>query len=324
MNYLNWKLIPVILVILVTLLIIFGYHGDIPYEDIKSEYRQVESQWVNVDGSDLHYVDLGKGPGIFIIHGSGAELGAFKPLTLELSQLGYRTVAIDLPGSGLSTASSDYGFTRDEEIILISKFLKIVDMTPFAIIGHSTGGQLAWTATLKLPELTKRLILISPTGFPIESPFAWQMANFPMLGTVMTKITPEILVRMSLEDVFHDDELITDDLVKRYHRMILREGGRQAMLSRMRLVSYDHHDKLHCSAQETLLIWGEEDYWLPVELGKRFESKIPNATLLTMADVGHNVPEEVDAKEFADVIDNWLKTGQEKDSTATLPTNCTI
>ncbi len=50
----------------------------------------------------------------------------------------------------------------------------------------------------------------------------------------------------------------------------------------------------------TLVQWGAEDDWLPVELGERFVKEIPDATMKTYPGVGHIPMEEAPAETAAD------------------------
>lgn len=177
---------------------------------------------MKVRNSDIHFIDEGDGIGVLIIHGSGASLSAWTSLSDELVKKGFRVVALDLPGGGLSTSPQAYNFTLEDDISLVFEFLKEIEFKPQIVLGHSTGGQLAWTASLRNPDAFEKLILVSPTGMPVQIPIAWRMAKIPLLGELMTKISPEFIVRMNLEDVFYDDNLISDNLVQRYHSFILR------------------------------------------------------------------------------------------------------
>ena len=283
-----------------------GYRADLPYDDVRARYETTQSRWIDAAGARLHYTDQGTGPLIVLLHGSGSELGSYTSISAQLSQLAYRVVTLDLPGSGLSVAGPDTEFHNADSVELVYDFLTALDSEPLAIGGHSTGAQIAWTLALDKPQLFDRLILLAPTGQPIASPLTWRIAQTPVVGHLLKNVTPEFVVRMNLKDSVFDDTRISDATVGRYHDLLLRQGARDALFRRMQNVTFTRIHELPCITQPTLVIWGKEDAWLPVSLADAFDAAIPVSDLIVLPDTGHNIPEEVDAVTFAKSIDAWL------------------
>ena len=59
-------------------------------------------------------------------------------------------------------------------------------------------------------------------------PTIFKLARNPIGGFLFKHVTPISLIQKNIEEVYYDDSLITDDLVKRYHEFAKREGNRQA------------------------------------------------------------------------------------------------
>ena len=306
MKFPKTKYVSIIFLISLLTFIFALYHRDIPKEYIIKNYSLSHSKWVNIRNTDIHFTDDGSGDGILLIHGSGSDVNSWEKLSDELVRQGFRVVALDRPGSGLSDSPQTYGFTLEDDISFVFEFLEEIDFKPQVVIGHSTGGQLAWTASLREPDAFEKLILVSSTGIPTQSPFTWKIANVPLLGELMTKITPEFMVRKNLEDTFYDDRLVSDDLVQRYHKIILKENTREALLERMRAVTFADYEKLKCIQSDTLILWGKQDSWLPPSFGERFEKAIPSSKLILLNRIGHNVPEEADSHNLALLISSWI------------------
>ncbi len=55
----------------------------------------------------------------------------------------------------------------------------------------------------------------------------------------------------------------------------------------------------------TLVIWGAQDAWIPVENGRKFEEVIPGAALKIIPACGH-VPQEEKPEETARLILDFL------------------
>jgi pimeloyl-ACP methyl ester carboxylesterase len=50
-----------------------------------------------------------------------------------------------------------------------------------------------------------------------------------------------------------------------------------------------HYGEIHTP---TLVLWGEQDGWLPPEFGRRLAGAIPDAQLVNVPNAGHFLPEE--------------------------------
>jgi pimeloyl-ACP methyl ester carboxylesterase len=289
-----------------------GYRADIATAEVERAYGLSYSRSVDVGGVAINYTDMGDGPAVLLIHGSGADIGAWQPLSAALVEEGYRVLAPDLPGSGLSGMAADGEYTAISGAAFVEAFLDRLGIAQASVIGHSTGGQIAWRAALEDGSSVSRLILVATTGHPHPSPITWKLAQVPVLGEVMRQVTPRFMVRMNLEDAFFDDSKITEELVERYYTMIRREGAREALLARMRAVSFEGHERVACITQPTLVLWGEEDAWLPPELGEWFAAEIPDAQLVLLPGIGHNIPEEVEPQALAKTIGNWLAAAEDQ------------
>ena len=50
------------------------YEPDIPIEQLKAEYANAQSKFIEVDGMQVHYRIEGEGEPLVLIHGTGAML----------------------------------------------------------------------------------------------------------------------------------------------------------------------------------------------------------------------------------------------------------
>jgi pimeloyl-ACP methyl ester carboxylesterase len=282
-----------------------GYRSDIPYQTVVDRYKTAQSHFVQINGRAVHYTDQGQGPTILLLHGSGADVTAWAPLAKEMAQ-NYRVVAFDFPGSGLSENPADEAYSLPAAVATTDAFVKALGLSPLVVIGHSVGGQVAWTAALDHPPWMRNLVLMAPTGHPYPSPLTWTLAGIPGVGEIMRKVTPRAIIEMNLQDVFYDKSKITADLTDRYYTMIRREGARDAMLQKMRQVSFARHEQIACLDVPTLIVWGAEDEWLPAALGEWFHHRIVGSRLVTLPLTGHDIPEEAPPSELAALVSGWL------------------
>ena len=66
--------------------------------------------------------------------------------------------------------------------------------------------------------------------------------------------------------------------------------------------------RLHCIAAPTFVLWADDDRVVPIEHGRRYAERIPDATLRVIEDCGHAMYfERPDA--FADAVTEFLEAG---------------
>jgi esterase len=113
----------------------------------------------------LHYLELGHGQPLLILHGLFGTLDNWKTLAKRLAET-YNVFLVDLRNHGRSPHSNehDYELMADDVRELIED-LKIP--TP-SIIGHSMGGKVAMKYALKYPTHIKKLVVvdIAPKAYP--------------------------------------------------------------------------------------------------------------------------------------------------------------
>jgi pimeloyl-ACP methyl ester carboxylesterase len=175
------------------------------------------------------------------------------------------------------------------------------------LAGNSLGGQSAWNFALPHPETVHKLVLIDASGYPVQStrvPIAFRIARIPGLNKILTFITPRFVVKSSVENVYADKAQVSEALVDRYFELSLRKGNRQALVDRMQM-PYDTSQirKIPNIRQPTLILWGESDGLIPLEIAYRFQQDLPNDTLVVLRNSGHVPMEENPRESLAVVLD---------------------
>jgi pimeloyl-ACP methyl ester carboxylesterase len=300
----------VVLVILTVLL--FG-HGDIPLDELKAKYAQEPSEFMALDGMNVHYRDEGKSPDsipIVLIHGTGSSLHTFDDWEDALKK-DYRVIRMDLPGYGLTGPFPEPDYSIDAYVDFIKDFLDKRGVDQCIIGGNSLGGHIAWRFTLEYPQEVTQLILIDAAGYPNKSksePIAFRVAKTPVIRNALTFITPKSIARASIENVYADKTKVTDELVNRYFELTLRAGNRQAFIDRFSsLKDPSAFRRIHSIEQPTLILWGAQDELIPPENAERFHNDLPNDTLVILENAGH-VPMEESPEQSLDALKAFLNS----------------
>ncbi|WP_296378000.1 alpha/beta hydrolase [Winogradskyella sp.] len=286
------------------------YYSDIPLEKLKETYANEFSQFIEIDGMQVHFRDEGKGFPIVLVHGTAASLHTWDKWAQSLKN-NYRVIRLDLPAFGLTGPNSSGDYSIDTYAKFLDDFLIKLNVQKFYLAGNSLGGNIAWNYAAEYPEKVDKLILVDASGLPTNKPQPWifKMAKTPVLNTLFLGLTPKTIIRKNLEQVYEDDTKIDDNLVTRYHDMALREGNRQAFIDRaktdFKLGDSKQIDILKGIKTETLIIWGENDLWIPLDNGKRMNSLMKNSKLNIIKNSGH-VPMEENPEESLNLLKAFL------------------
>lgn len=95
--------------------------------------------------------------------------------------------------------------------------------------------------------------------------------------------------------------------VDAYHDMLRTENMLYVLVTLARSIDFDNYseylERIPQISQKTLVIWGEEDVWIPVENGQRFKNDIKDARLVVIPGCGHMPQEELPEQTARLVLD---------------------
>jgi pimeloyl-ACP methyl ester carboxylesterase len=293
----------VALVVLISRLI----YWDIPVEELKLEYANEQSEFMELNGLSVHYRDEGEGMPVVLVHGTAASLHTWDDWTNTLKEH-YRVIRMDIPAFGLTGPDPKGDYSIDGYVGFLAQFLDQLHIDSMYLAGNSLGGNIAWNFASEHPDKVKKLLLLDAAGYPSDEPDPWifGLARTPVLNLIVSYLTPRFIIKNNLEQVYFDDSKITDSLVTRYHRMSLRAGNRQAFIDRAKTPFVDHTAKLEQLDMPTLILWGDHDTWIPLEDGQKFAWDIEHSELLVLENTGH-VPMEESPEESVGPMIDFLK-----------------
>lgn len=302
----------ILLVIAIILIVVLFGHADIPLEELKAKYANEHSQFMPLDGMEVHYRDEGNKQDslpIILIHGTGASLHTFNDWAASLKE-NHRVIRMDLPAYGLTGPFPDGNYNIAHYVDFLNGFLNQLHIDQCIIAGNSLGGQIAWLYTAAYPDKVSKLILIDAAGYTIRSksvPLAFKAARIPVIKNLFTYITPRSVAKASVENVYYDQSKVTEELVDRYFELTLRDGNRQAFVDRFS-ASYDTTalDFIKAIQQHTLVMWGKQDDLIPVYMAEQFHQDLPNDTLVFLDKAGHVPMEEIPERSL-EVVREFLE-----------------
>ncbi|MBY0528096.1 MAG: alpha/beta hydrolase [Gemmataceae bacterium] len=267
----------------------------------------MKSRYAHVNGIRLHYLEVGEGPLVVLLHGFPEFSYSWRHQLPALAAAGFRAIAPDLRGYNLSDKPPDvsaYGIeplTRD-----IVGLIRHVGAARAVIVGHDWGGGIAWNLTLRHPELVERLVILNsphPALFFRELRTlrqlrkSWYMFYFqlPWLPEWGWRRHDYALLEHSLRESARPDTF-TDEDVRRYKEAMARPGALTAALNYYRAVFRTNPRRVTRNIRPietpTLVLWGEADRYLGTSLLDGLEHWVPNVRIERLPGVSHWVQNE--------------------------------
>lgn len=284
----------------------YSFSPDRTKEELSAKYITTASSFMEIDGVEVHYRDEGEGFPIVLIHGTGASLHTWDAWVNRLKNT-HRVIRLDLPAYGLTGADLQQRYASSDYVTLIHKLLEELGVKEFYMGGNSLGGLVSWLYTTTYPKEVKKLFLLNASGFPFDTtPAVIQLAKTPVLNLFLKYFTPQFFIEKNLKEVYFDDSKITAETIERYHDLTCYEGNRQAFIDRAKIEREDYTERLSLIEQPTLVLWGEEDAWIPVSDAAKFAEKIPHAEIIIMPKTGH-VPMEERPEESLNLVLTFLE-----------------
>ena len=250
-------------------------------------------------GRRIHVIEVGDGPSLVLLHGSGTSSLSLLPVLERLR--GVRAIAVDRPGFGLSDAMRvPRARFREAAVDFLDEVLDELGLEKPALAGNSMGGTWALWYALARPERVRRLVLLgsAPLLPHTRAPAPLRVMTTPVVGDVLTRVmkpNPKRLIQL-MASVGEKETIV------RYPELIdalVAVGGdplaATTNLAELRAVitPLGFRSSARVSTEElgrvtvpTLLIWGDHDPVGAVEVAQVTASAIPDAQL-ELLDAGH-------------------------------------
>lgn len=281
--------------------------GSRPLSELTQNYANNESQFLAVDDLVIHYRDEGlkNGPVLVLLHGVASSLHTWDGWVEQLGDR-YRIIRIDLPAHGLTGPDPELDrYEINYMVDKLDKFLNRLNIDEMYLAGNSLGGYISWNYALHRPDRVKKLVLIDSAGYPQDMPFIMSFTATPVIGEISTLVFPRFMLASNLEEAYGDDDKVSDELVKRYHDLTLRPGNREGLVAVFRTMAEQSEnpnlaDRVKELQPPVLLMWGEEDLWVPLEIMEKFREDLPSAQVVTYEGVGHMPMEELPVQSARD------------------------
>jgi pimeloyl-ACP methyl ester carboxylesterase len=147
------------------------------FADVATDvWDDVEHHYADSNGTKIHYVTIGEGPLVVMIHGFPDFWYTWRHQMAGLKD-NFRVVALAQRGynkSGQPEGVANYAMQH--LVADVAAVIKDAGADKATIVGHDWGGAVAWQFAFALPQMTERLIVMN---LPHPSGMARELANNP-------------------------------------------------------------------------------------------------------------------------------------------------
>lgn len=186
-----------------------------------------KDKFVSVDGLQLRYIEEGSGPSVLFLHGAslGSSADVFVRNLGPLAKSGFRAVAFDYPGFGLSEIPAKQSTAQQRNSI--PKFIDAAGLGKTALIAHSRSGGFAIQLALDDPSRYSHVVILG-TGSLLPLQTVAQVGRYEAVQARVDKEmaekepTLEDARKLLQADTFNHALISDEDVAVRHSRMIGR------------------------------------------------------------------------------------------------------
>ena len=249
---------------------------------------------INNETYKIHYNDCGTGDKVVVmLHGSGPGASGWANFNRNVEPLvsaGYRVILMDCLGwsksDSIVCATSRSHLNADTLYALLQELA----ISKVDIIGNSMGGHSAAAFALQFPEYVGKLVLMGggTGGASIFTPMPAE--GIKLLQGLYRNPTIENLKAMMNVFVF-DPSALTEELYQaRLKNILAREDHLENFVKSFQVNPKQFPDispDLPAIKAPTLVMWGRQDRFVPMDTGLRLVAGIPNSELHLFNQCGH-------------------------------------
>ena len=266
------------------------------------------------EGHRLHYVDFGRGTPVVMLHGHPTWSFYYRDLIPLLATTGHRAIAVDQLGYGLSDHPQNWSYRLSDHL---QNFTQLVDdelkLPKFDLIMQDWGATIGLNYAIAHPDRIRRIVIMGSTVFPQQLPKVYTLLRLPIIGNLLACKDDFLYKILGGEHAKRLPQVVRDGYLspyeKRSDRMVLTNFIKDLPYSSSHPTWQLYHNietEIGQLAKKSFLIlWGEKDPIIPMEIFRHWQKLLPNALALSFPDAGHLILED-ESTEVTPLIARFL------------------
>ncbi len=251
----------------------------------------LEKKRIGLPFGGMAFVEEGdpEEPAVVFLHGYPTSSYLWREF-VPLFAPWFHVIAPDLMGAGDSDKPADLPLHIRAQAGYVRELLEALGVGSFAAVGHGAGGGIAQLCALR--GWARAMVLLDSVAFD-----AWPT---PLVREVQRSERPaepsEGFLPHWLRSGMGKAERLTADTVREYLRPYQDPEGAASLLRMVRALDGEGlvglEPQLGALDIPVLLLWGEDDPYLPVEVAERLHEALPTSSLALLPGCSHLLPED--------------------------------
>ncbi len=276
-----------------------------------------DSQFIEVNGINVHYKQYGSGaPVMILLHGFGASTFSWREVMKPLAEHG-TVIAFDRPAFGLTERpmpgewKGESPYSLNSQIQLLIGLMDHMGIQQAVLIGNSAGGTVAAAAALAHPDRVSGLVLVDAAIYAGGGAPAWirpllRTPQFDRLGPWFARSLAGEQGDAFLRAAWHDPSKITEEIIQGYRKPLQLANWDRALWELTKASGESRlAERLKEFSMPVLVVTGDDDRIVPTAESLRLANEIPGARLVVFPNCGH-VPQEECPQPFLEAVVNFL------------------
>ncbi len=288
-------------------------------DDIRQEYpfsSHLFGQPISSDDSveaQMHYVDVGEGPVVLMLHGNPTWSFYYRNLARSLSEREFRCIVPDHIGCGLSDKPQSYSYTLQRRIEDIERLLDHLEIDEFSLVVHDWGGAIGCGVAGRRPNSLQKLVLLNTAAFCSKRiPLRIASIKVPLVGEAIIRglngfagpaatmsVTKPLLPAVKAGFLWPyrtwNDRVAVWNFVRDIP-LSEKHPSYQAL--------FDVEKNLpKLQSKPVKLLWGAKDFCFNLHFYERWKVIFPNADESLHSDCGHYILEDGGAEVIEEIFE---------------------
>jgi epoxide hydrolase 4 len=263
-------------------------------------------------GVQLHVVKAGIGPPVVLLHGFPENWYSWRRQIPVLADAGFSVLAPDLRGYNLSGRPQDKDAYRLEHLVRdVAALVHATGYQKSHIVGHDWGGVIAWIFASQYPHLVDKLVILNAphlkiyfqkVRYPRQMLRSWYVLFFLLqrLPEFVLSSRKYWVLRAMFERGPARKLAFSPEDIEQYIQALASPGALTAALNYYRanvtMATMGKSANLMPIQAETLVIWGELDPALGIELLDGLDEVAPRVCIHRIPNSSHWVQNEAPAE----------------------------
>jgi magnesium chelatase accessory protein len=255
------------------------------------------SRFVDAGGLRWHVQELGAGPALLLIHGTGSSAHSWHRLAPLLAAR-WSVTAFDLPGHGFTRGVPEFGMSLAGMSGAVGALLGALGASPVLVVGHSAGAAIAARMALERQFAPRALISLNGALLPFDryhdlmfAPLAKLLASMPFAASLFSwRARDRGAVDRLIESTGSRLDRADVDLYWRLVQSPRHIAGVLQMMAQWDLGELQR--QLPQLPIALLQLVGANDRTVPPSAALRVRALLPAASIVSLPGLGHLAHEE--------------------------------